>query len=222
MKRKRHKKYKGFFRSATVFLEVLLILPIVMLILANQVIRISTENCIYDNMEDLPATRVGLVLGTSPKVKTGGTNPYFSNRMEAAAELYHSGKIQYLIVSGDNRTPYYNEPEYMHNALVDLGVPAPVIFSDQAGLRTLDSVLRARDVFGQNKLTIISQKFHNQRAVYIAKNKGMEVTAYNASDVPFDKNDRTRVREWFAKAMVFYDLLTNKKPASTGETIVIE
>ena len=222
MKRKRHKKQKGFFRSAVVFLEVLLIVPIIMLIIANQLIRISTENYIYDDMEDLPAKRVGLVLGTSPRLKSGGTNPYFSNRMEAAAELYHYGKIQYMIVSGDNSTPYYNEPEHMHNALVELGVPSTVIFSDKAGLRTLDSVIRARDVFGQENLTIISQKFHNQRAVYIAKKKGMEVSAYNASDVPFDKNDRTRVREWFAKAMVFYDLFTNQKPASTGERIVIE
>ena len=193
-------------------LKLCLLLPVLLLVVSNQVIRFSTEHYLYDSVELIPYNEAGLVLGTSPRVRNGGPNPYFTNRMEAAAELYHSGKVNLLIVSGDNRTRYYNEPEQMRRALVELGVPSSSILLDQAGLRTLDSVVRARDVFNYNEITIISQKFHNQRAVYIAKQKGMEVFALNAGDVEQRPNDRTRLREWFAKTMVFWDLLINKQP----------
>ncbi len=191
------------------------------LIITNQVIRFSAEDHLYDSVEDIPHNRVGLVLGTSPRIRNGGPNPYFNNRMEAAANLYHSGKVNYLLVSGDNRTKYYNEPEYMRRALIELNVPTDAIYLDNAGLRTFDSVWRAKEVFGQPSLTIISQRFHNQRAVFIAKQKGLEVVAYNAADVPHGQKDKTRIREWFAKANVFMDMLVQRSPETRDETIVI-
>ncbi len=218
------RKYTGIARwtkRGLLAAEVLVLLPIVILLVTNQVIRISADSQLYDAVGDIPYSKVGLVLGTSHRVRNGGPNPYFHNRMEAAATLYHHGKISYLIASGDNRSIYYNEPEQMRQALIRLGVPDEVIYPDQAGLRTLDSVIRAKEVFGQTKLTIISQRFHNQRAVYIANRHGMEVYAFNAEDVPPAKTDRTVVREWFAKANVFWDLLTNKQPLHLGEIIPI-
>ncbi len=193
-------------------LKFCLLVPMLLLVISNQVIRFSTAHYLYDSVELIPYNEAGLVLGTSPRVRNGGPNPYFTNRMEAAAELYHSGKVSILIVSGDNRSRYYNEPDQMRQALVELGVPSSSIILDQAGLRTLDSVIRARDVFNYNEITIISQKFHNQRAVYIAKQKGINVYALNAKDVEQNKNDMTRMREWFAKTIVFWDLLINKQP----------
>ncbi len=209
------------FRRGILFLEIAVLVPVLLLLTSNQIIRISSENHLFDAIEEVPYNRVALILGTSHRVKNGGPNPYFHNRMAAAAKLYHSGKVSYLIVSGDNRTQYYNEPRQMRKALLSLEVPAEVIYSDHAGFRTLDSVVRAKKIFGQDSITIVSQKFHNQRAVYIARQHGMEVAAYNAKDVSHHHNDRTRMREWFAKANVFWDILTGKQPEQLGDFIII-
>lgn len=221
MSKKRKSKLSRFFRLGLIMLELAVLLPVLALLISNQVIRVSSEAYLYDSTDELPYNRVGLVLGTSHRVRDGRPNPYFHNRMAAAAEVYHAGKVNYLVVSGDNRTKYYNEPHEMRSALIRLGVPAEVIYKDHAGLRTLDSVVRAKQVFGQDSLTVISQRFHNQRAVYIARHHGMKVNAFNASDVPHHNSDRTRLREWFAKANVFWDILTNKEPLHASEPVYI-
>ncbi len=204
-----------------ILLEVALLVPILILLITNLAIRFSTEHLLYSDIHELPFNKVGLVLGTSPKMMDGRANPYFQYRMEAAAALYHSGKIRYLLVSGDNQSPYYNEPQQMKKSLESLGVPGYVIYKDRAGLRTLDSVIRAKKVFQQDSLTIISQRFHNQRATFIAKNKDMHVVGYNADDAPMNNQDRTRIREWLAKSIVFWDLLINKQPMHMEEPIMI-
>ena len=210
-----------WFSRLIIILEIIVFVPVIILIVSNQVIRISTEPHLYDHVDQIPYNKSGLVLGTSHRVRNGGPNPYFMNRMEAAASLYHQGKVSYLIVSGDNRTIYYNEPVQMKRALMELNVPEHAIYLDYAGLRTLDSVIRSKEVFGQDSITIISQKFHNQRAVFIAKRVGMEVVALNAGDVPLDRSDKTRIREWFAKANVFWDMLTNRQPTHLGDPVHI-
>ncbi len=221
MAKRQKSTFSRFFRWGLILLEIAVLVPVLALLISNQVIRVSSEAHLYDTLEELPYNRTGLVLGTSHRVRNGGPNPYFHNRMAAAAAVYHEGKVRYLIVSGDNRTPYYNEPLVMRSTLIELGVPAADIYMDHAGLRTLDSVVRARKVFGQDSITIISQRFHNQRAVYIGRHHGMEVAAYNASDVPHHKNDRTRLREWFAKTNAFWDILTNKQPHHLGEPVKV-
>ncbi len=221
MGKPKNKAKRSIFRKLLIFLEMLILLPLLLLIISNQVIRFSAESHLYDSFEEIPHNRVGLVLGTSPRIRNGGPNPYFNNRMEAAARLYHGGKVSYLLVSGDNRTRYYNEPEYMRRALIALDVPQEAIYVDNAGLRTLDSVWRAKEVFGQQSLTIISQRFHNQRAVFIAKQNGLDVVAYNAADVPQGHNDKTRIREWFAKANVFLDMAMHRNPDTDDERVEI-
>ncbi len=216
------KHNKRYFIRVIFVLELCVLIPVILLILSNQIIQYSTSKYLFDSINDIPYNHTALVLGTTPFIRNGGTNPYFSKRMEAAATLYHNKKVSYLIVSGDNRTRYYNEPEQMRRALTELGVPYSAIIMDYAGLRTYDSVVRARDVFGIDSITIVSQKFHNQRAVFIARQKGMTAQAYNAHDVSYSSRDRTRFREWFAKAIVFWDLLINKKPKYTSESIVNE
>ncbi len=221
MKRKKRKPGKSLFRKLLILVEIIVLLPLLLLFTTNLIVRTSTDQHLYHSIDELPYNRVGLVLGTSPRVRDGRENPYFINRMEAAASLYHNDKVDYLIVSGDNRSRYYNEPEYMRQALIELGVPYSVIFPDRAGVRTYESVLRAREVFNLTDITIISQRFHNQRAVYIAKQKGMNAIAFNAADVHQEMNDRTRVREWFAKSKVFWDLLVSGETDYTDESIVI-
>lgn len=220
MKPDKSKQKRHFLIRAMIVLELCILVPVLLLILSNQIIQHSTSKYLFDSVYDIPYNHTALVLGTSPFVRSGGKNPYFSNRMEAAASLYHNNKVSYLLVSGDNRTKYYNEPEQMQRALTELGVPSTAIIMDNAGLRTYDSVIRAKDVFGRDSITIVSQKFHNQRAVFIARQKGIAAQAYNAHDVSYSRRDRTQFREWFAKAMVFWDLLINKKPKHTGESIV--
>ncbi len=219
------KKQKHWSKSLLLWLSnilgILIFLPFLLIFIANQIISVSSDGYIYDSIEFIPYNKVGLVLGTSHRIRDGGPNPYFFNRMEAAATLYHHGKISYIIASGDNRTRWYNEPEQMRKELKRLGIPDSVIYLDFAGLRTLDSVIRCRKVFGQNNFTIISQKFHNQRAVYIAKQHDMNVVAFNAQDIENAQRSQTRVREWFAKANVFMDQITKKQPRYTGERVII-
>ena len=146
-----------------------LLLGILVCFWSNFEIESKTQNFVTDDIEKLPNQKVGLLLGTSKTLPNGYKNYYFYYRIDAAEKLYKSGKIEYIIVSGDNSRKDYNEPEDMKNELINRGVPADKIYEDFAGFRTLDSVVRAKEIFGQNSYIIISQKFHNERAVYLAQ-----------------------------------------------------
>ena len=176
---------------------------------------------VYDRIDDVPHRHTAVVLGTSPTVRNGGPNRFFHARIDACAGLYDAGKIDRILVSGDNRHISYNEPAAMKSALVEKGVPADVIFLDYAGFRTLDSVVRAKEVFGQSSFIVVSQRFHNERAVFIAGKKGIDAVGYNAGDVGFHYGFVTYVREWFARCKVFLDLLVGKKPHFLGDPVDI-
>ena len=176
---------------------------------------------LYDTVSDVPHYHTALVLGTSPIGRNGGPNLYFLSRIDATVKLYEAGKIDRILVSGDNRKEEYNEPEEMKKALVDKGIPEEIIFLDYAGFRTLDSVVRAKEVFGQSEFLVVSQKFHNERAVFIAKKKGIKAAGFNAKDVRASYGLITHVREWGARCKVFIDLLFGKKPHFLGEPVDI-
>ena len=188
---------------------------------ANHTIEYATDDYVTSSINKLPKEKVGLVLGTSKSLKNGNKNPYFFYRIEAAEELFKSGKIDYIIVSGDNSSQYYNEPEDMQNELVARGIPKTKIFLDFAGLRTLDSVVRAKEIFGQTSYLIISQRFHNERAVFLAQKKGIEAYGYNAKDVNKKAGFKTNLREYFARVKVFWDLFFGVEPKFSGSKVVI-
>ena len=165
-----------------------------------------TSPKIFSRADDLPVNNVGLVLGTSSRNAAGQTNLFFKYRMTAAADLWKKGKVSYLLVSGDNRMANYNEPKEMRRALMELGVPDSVITLDYAGFRTLDEVARCKEVFGQTKVTIISQEFHNYRALFLAESFGLEAVAYSTKNVPEDVAFKTIVREWFARSWAMLDV----------------
>ena len=169
-----------------------------------------------EDIEDLPHAEVGLILGTSPT--SGNTiNPYFAARVEAGAALYHSGKVKCLLVSGDNRQDSYNEPAEMESALIKLGVPREKIAKDFAGLRTLDSIARAQQIFQAKSLIIVSQGYHNHRALYLAKHYRIPAFGYNAKDVSGNSSGSTR--ELLARSKLFLDLyLLNTQPRHLGKT----
>ena len=187
-------------------------------------VRISSysKTRVYDDLSRIPHYHTALLLGTSSEGRFGGPNRFFIARISAAAELYESGKIDRILVSGDNRHKDYNEPEAMREALIEKGIPEDIIFLDYAGFRTFDSVVRAKEVFGQSAFIVVSQKFHTERAVFIAGKKGIDAIGYNARDVSLRSGGIiTHVREWGARCKVFLDLLFGKKPHFLGEPIDI-
>lgn len=176
----------------------------------------------YDDVNAVPYNRVAVVLGTSKYLVGGSPNHYFKYRIKAAAELYNNGKVDYILVSGDNATVQYNEPRQMRRALIQAGIPASAIYSDYAGFRTLDSIVRAKEVFGQAHFTVVSQAFHNERAIFIARHFGIDAVGFNALDPSAYQGIRTRVREVFARLMGLLDLyVLDKGPKFLGEPIVI-
>ena len=189
--------------------------------LCNFFVERSTKTQVFNNYERIPFNEVGLVLGTSKYTVYGNQNPYFANRMHAAVELFKRKKVKHLLVSGDNSLKEYNEPKHMRKALMKAGIPDSCITMDFAGFRTLDSIVRSKRVFGQDKVTIISQKFHNHRALFIANQKGVTAIAFNAKDVPFNMSLKTRLREWLARCKAVLDVLLNTQPKFLGEPIPI-
>ena len=189
----------------------------VSLVVARIVIARAARNRTYSNVLLVPERRVGLVLGCPKQTAGGWANPFLENRIAAAAELYQHGKVEYLVVSGDNHVRGYDEPTDMKNALLDKGVPADRIFPDYAGRRTLDSVDRAKEVFGQDRITTISQRFHNERAIFLASHRGIDAIGFDAPEVALRYSLKTRCREQFAKVKAVLDIyLFASKPISSG------
>ena len=199
-----------------------LTVSVTLIVFMNFRINQKTKNSIFESVELIPENTVGLLLGTSKLLKAGTPNQYFFNRINAAVELFEAGKIKTIVISGDNSKKHYNEPQDMKEELIKRGVPENKIYLDYAGFRTFDSMYRMRDIFGQKKFTIISQKFHNQRAIYIGNSLGINSIGYNAKDVDAYNGFKTKFREKFARVKVFIDLTFNKKPKFLGEKIIIE
>ncbi|MNE57084.1 vancomycin high temperature exclusion protein [compost metagenome] len=152
----------------------------------------------------------------------GYRNDYFYNRIDAAVALYKSKKISHIIVSGDNSAINYNEPKDMKDELLKKGIPDSAIVLDHAGFRTFDSVIRANEVFGQNTFIVISQKFHNERAIYIARKNNIDAYGFNAQDVDAYKGFKTKNREYLARVKVFLDLWLGTTPRFLGEKVEIK
>ena len=192
-------------------------------IFCNRAVIKTAEDKMYDDVSAIPYNRVGVLLGTSPKGRSGKPNVFYIRRVEACVALYKAGKIDRILVSGDNSRTTYDEPTCIKEDLVMAGIPDSVIYLDYAGFRTYDSMVRAKEVFGLTSFTIISQPFHNERALYIATRKGLDVIAFNARDVQLRRwQIRMTVREWLARTKAVLDVYTHKQPHFLGELITIE
>ncbi|HXC03665.1 MAG TPA: ElyC/SanA/YdcF family protein [Bacteroidia bacterium] len=208
-----------FFKNRFVrWTALLFLLLFTAVLLCNFWVSHSTRSRIYSDVQSIPENEVALLLGTSKNEGEGYINLFFKYRIQAAAALYKAGKIHAIIVSGDNHMEGYDEATDMRDALMALGVPEKAITLDYAGFRTLDSVVRCKKVFGADKITIISQKFHNQRALFIASSYGMDAVAFNAQDVPAQYALKTSVREYFARFKAVLDLyVLHTAPKFLGE-----
>jgi SanA protein len=201
---------------------VLVLVPLLALLICNFLINSFAEGKTYNSTSQIPKNQVGLILGTSKKIIGGQPNPYYENRISATVALYNANKINFILVSGDNGSIYYNEPTTMKKDLVAKGIPEEHIFLDYAGFRTLDSMVRAKEVFGLTQVTVISQKFHNERAIYIAEKKGLKAIGFNATDIAFESGIRVQLREYFARVKVFLDLALKVQPRFYGDKITIK
>lgn len=186
------------------------ILGILIFLVTNIWVVRSTRNKVLSAYDQLPNHRVALVLGTSNKTTAGLPNQFFEKRMDTAAELYRIGKIDHFILSGDNRSKFYNEPLAMLKALTNRGVPAKAITLDYAGLRTLDSIVRSKEVFGQDKIIIITQPFHSYRALFISQFYNMDAVAVGAAEPELEVSFKVRLREYFARTKAVLDLYVLK------------
>lgn len=180
------------------------------------IVSVNANGRTYNIVEDIPYNKVGLLLGTSPITPQGEHNYYFDNRIKATAELYQSGKISRIIASGGDYSDRDNgcdELTAMRDSLTAYGVPDSVITLDYQGLRTLNSIVKANAIYGLDSITIISQKYHNERAVWLAEHYRLHAIAYNASTPDIiDKRIKNISREFLARVKMFLDLAIGKRP----------
>lgn len=182
-----------------------------MLYCNNLVVR-KSHGKTFSSIEGVPFNKTGLLLGTGMLLGNGNVNPFFQNRIIATVQLMKVGKIENLIISGDNGRVGYDEPSDMRSQLIAAGIDSTRIYLDYAGFRTYDSVVRAKKIFGQTNLTVISQFFHNERAIYIAESFGMNVIGFNAADVGGERGEAVLMREWLARVNAWLDVLISKDP----------
>ena len=195
---------------------VFAIVCLVLMLICNQIVVNFAKGKVFSEIDSIKYNKVGLLLGTTPQARiTKITNYFFIYRIDAAEQLYKAGKIEKILISGDeNSLDGINEPECMRDSLVARGVPASAIILDGKGYRTINSVINANKVYGLKSFTIISQQFHNERALYQAEHLGFDIENIQAYNAKMPKSRRayiTSIREYFARVKMFIDLLTTKR-----------
>ena len=215
-------KNKWFKR---IFMALLIGLGLLIAIVAacNIWVLSSCSGQLYDNAETVPHKRVAVMLGTNPKTKTGKMNYFYKHRIDAAVKLYQNGKIDRILISGDNSSKTYSEPDAMKADLMAAGIPDSAIYLDFAGFSTYDSMVRAKKVFGLSEFMVVSQDFHNKRAVYIARQNGIDAIGFNVQNTLFRKwRIKMELREILARVKAVGEVVMNKKPHFLGEQIEIK
>lgn len=189
-----------------VFLLVIFIAGVGFVAWANLAAMLASRGRLYSHAADVPRTPVAMVLGTSPRTD-GRENPYFRHRIDAAAELWKAGKVDSIIVSGDkDEAAHYDEPEKMRRELVKSGVPNAKIIAHNTGFSTIDSVRHAKHTFGLKSVVFVSQQFHNERAIYLARAMGIDACGFNARDVEPTVSFLPRLREIPARVKMWLDV----------------
>ena len=215
-------KNKWFKR---IFMALLIGLGLLIAVVAacNIWVLSSCSGRLYDNAETVPHKRVAVMLGTNPKTKTGKMNYFYKHRIDAAVKLYQNGKIDRILISGDNSSKTYSEPDAMKADLMAAGIPDSAIYLDFAGFSTYDSMVRAKKVFGLSEFMVVSQDFHNKRAVYIARQNGIDAIGFNVQNILFRKwRIKMELREILARVKAVGEVVMNKKPHFLGEPIEIK
>ena len=214
-------RVKSIFKWSIRVGIVFILLVFISIWWSDRLVSNNAKGKLYTSTDDIPHQKVGLLLGTGKYLTNGQTNLFYVFRIKAAVRLFKAGKIDYILVSGDNSKKGYDEPTTIQEDLIRYGIPKNRIYLDYAGFRTLDSVVRCKQIFGQTNITIISQQFHNERAMYIAERKGIHAIGYNAKDVGGRGGFRVKMREKLARVKLMMDLIFGTQPKFLGEKISI-
>jgi SanA protein len=190
---------------------------VVFLACAEWAVQRAAAGRVYARPDEIPPADVALVLGTSRTLADGRANYFYTARLDVAAELFRLGKVRGVIVSGDNSRSDYSEPDDMKADLVARGVSARFITCDYAGLRTLDSVRRVSRVFGQRRAIVVSQRSHVERALFLARADGLEMTGCAAAAAPRWWQVRQRLREVLARGAAVVDVSLGRGPKYLGK-----
>lgn len=199
----------GIKRKFAIVVLFSLLIVIVLIAICYMVVSMNAQSRTFNDVSDISHNKVGLLLATSPITPGGEHNYYFDNRIKAADELYKAGKIDFIIASGGDYTKTQkngcDEPQAILDSLVVRGIPAQRIILDYDGTRTLNSITKAKEVYGLDSLTLISQKYHNERAIYLAEKYGIHAIGYNAKPSPIRRNRiKNTIREYFARVKMFF------------------
>ena len=200
-------------KKCVCIIGIVAVVCLVLMLICNQIVMNNAEGKAFSEIDSIKYNKVGVLLGTPPKARiTKVKNYFFIYRLDAAEQLYRVGKIKQILISGDeNSLDGVNEPKCMRDSLVARGVPASAIILDGKGYRTINSIVNANKVFGLKSFTIISQEFHNERALYQAEHLGLDVEnlqAYNARNPKSTRALITYAREYLARVKMFWDLVT--------------
>lgn len=214
-------RLKNFIAKCLVLSTIFGLIATAFIYFSNKAVIANAEEKLHVDVDAIPYNKVGLLLGSNPELPSGRENPYYHYRIDAAVALFKAGKIDYILASGDNHIVSYDEPTFMMEDLIKAGIPKDRIYLDFAGFRTLDSVVRCKEVFGESNITIISQQFHNERALYIADKKGLNAIGFNAKDVSARAGAYTNAREKLARVKMVLDLWFGKDPKFFGDPIHI-
>ena len=216
---------KRIYKHFTWIISIIAVLCIALTLICNQIVVNNAEGKVSSDIDSIKYNKVGLLLGTTPQARFDRiTNYFFIYRIDAAEQLYKARKIDQILISGDeNSLDGVNETECMRDSLVARGIPANAIILDGKGYRTISSVINANKAYGLKSFTIISQKFHNERAIYQAEHLGLDVKniqAYNAKMPTSRRAFLTTIREYFARVKMFIDILTYKVPESSASKTI--
>lgn len=169
-------------KKLLIFVMIMIAIGLFVVIACQIVVKHAAKGRMYDDLKEIPHREIGLLLGTNPLGRSGRPNQFYLRRIDATVAMYEAGKVDRIIISGARRGDAYDETAAMREALVNRGVPDSILTLDGEGFRTIASIKRAKEVFGADSLTIISQQFHNERALFMAQHNGMDAIAYNAAN----------------------------------------
>ena len=204
-------------------LLISVLLPVAIVAICNIMVLCSSSGRLYNDVEMVPHKRVAVMLGTNPKTKTGKMNYFYKHRIDAAVKLHQNGKIDRILISGDNSRKTYSEPDAMKADLMAARIPDSAIYLDFAGFSTYDSMVRAKKVFGLSEFMVISQDFHNRRAVFIARCNDVDAIGFNVQNTPFRRwRIKMELREILARVKAAGEVVINKRPHFLGEPIEIK
>lgn len=192
-------------RTLSLYVLIVLVFSAMTIIAIDRGISWQAEGQIFNEITQVPHQQVAVVLGTS-KYLGRTLNEYYSYRVDAAIALYNSQSVDNFLLSGDNAHRSYNEPWTMKRDLLKAGVPEDVIHLDYAGFRTLDSIVRAKKIFDTDNFLIITQKFHCERAIFIANHHNIDAKCLAVSGPTSKTGYKVRLREVFARTKAFLDV----------------